>query len=274
MISFLLAPVMSFFSIRLYQKALKSRQGYGFGFLLYLTFLFCCLLVFLCFFLFLPVAGGFVNWLIDVTPEVTITADGLTTKVAQPYSVRYPAFGTMYVIDTSKELDELTKLADQTKAAVVIGKKYVVVKKPQTVQRVYPLDQLMNKVKQSNRPIVITKALMHRIVNRIFSLVVPLAVLVLAPIFFVWKLLIALAYALIGLVLNLFNKDKLKYGSIFNVACLSLAPVTVMQAVNFSVPNMYFNLNVYFAFGLTLAYLAYGMFIAKWSMNRQAAKGR
>ena len=184
MISFLLAPVMSFFSIRLYQKALKSRQGYGFGFLLYLTFLFCCLLVFLCFFLFLPVAGGFVNWLIDVTPEVTITADGLTTKVAQPYSVRYPAFGTMYVIDTSKELDELTKLADQTKAAVVIGKKYVVVKKPQTVQRVYPLDQLMNKVKQSNRPIVITKALMHRIVNRIFSLVVPLAVLVLAPIFF------------------------------------------------------------------------------------------
>ncbi len=260
MIAFLLAPVMTFFSSRLYRSALRSGMGRGFSYLLYLTVLFCLLVVFLCQFLLIPVTSNFIDWLIQVTPEMTITQTGLSVSANQPYLVKHPALGPVYLIDTTKSLDEL--MADQSRAFLLIGKEHVVVRNPRRGQtRIFDLKQAMEQARLANQPIRITKNLMRQLDQRFQALIVPIVLLLLAPLFFIWKLLVALFYSLIGLGLNLFKKEKIRYGSLFTLTCYAISPVTLIQAVHISIPDMYFNLNFWFAFALTLAYLSYGMFV-------------
>ena len=261
MISFLLSPVMSFFSIRLYREALHSGLKRGFGYLVYLTILFCLLVFFLCRFLLLPVVSDFADWLIQVTPEMTLTQSGLNTAVHQPYLVRHPALGPLYLIDTTKSSEEL--IADQSKAIILIGKEKVVVRNLRRSEtRVFDLQRAMTQAKDTSRPIQITKRFMRELNRRIETLIIPIVLLFLAPIFFIWKLFIALFYFLIALLLNLFRKEKFRAPSLFTLSCYAISPVTLIQVVHISIPDLYFNLNFYFAFALTVAYLIYGMFVA------------
>ena len=98
--------------------------------------------------------------------------------------------------------------------------------------------------------------------QRFQALLVPVVLVFLAPLFFVWKLLIALFYSLIALLLNRFRKEKFRYGSLFTLACFAISPVTIFQAANVSIPEISFDLNFYFSFALTVLYLVYGMFVA------------
>lgn len=117
MLVFLFSPVMTLFSTRLYRNVLRSGVGGGFSYLLYLTFLFCLLVFFLCQFLLLPIAKSFSDWLVQVTPEMTLTEAGLKVKATEPYLVKHPVLGTIYLIDTTKTLEEL--MADKHHAILI-----------------------------------------------------------------------------------------------------------------------------------------------------------
>ena len=261
MIAFLLAPVLSFFSVRLYRNVLQSGAGRGFLYLLYLTILFCFLVVFLCQFLLLPLTSNFIDWLIAVTPEITVTQTGLSTAAREPYLVKHPAFGPLYLIDTSKEASEL--INDTSKAAILIGKQDIIVSDPDRSRtRTFSLRQAMLAAHEASQPIRITKNVMKDLAKRFQSLVIPVVLVVLAPVFFVWKLLAALFYSLIALLFNLLRKEKFRYGSLFALSCYAISPVTMIQAVHISIPNLYFNLNFVYAFALTILYLLFGMFVA------------
>ena len=260
MIAFLLSPVMTFFSSRLYRSALRAGIGRGLAYLFYLTVLFCFLVVFLCQFLLIPVTSNFTEWLIQITPELTVTQTGLSVSAAQPYLVKHPALGPLYLIDTAKSLDEL--VADQSGTYLLIGKEHVVARSPRRGQtRIFDLKQAMERVRLSGQPIQITKNLMRELDQRLQVLMIPVVLLLLAPLFFVWKLLIAFFYSLIALGLNLFRKEKIRYSSLFTMTCYAITPVILIQAVHISIPDMYFNLNFGFAFALSVAYLIYGMFV-------------
>lgn len=261
MIGFLLAPIMSFFSVRLYRSALQSGIGRGFAYLAYLTVLFCLLAVFLCQLLLLPLASNFTDWLIQVTPEMTLQQTGIQVVVKEPYVVKHPAFGPLYVIDTTKNLDEL--VSGKNLAPILIGKEHVVVQNSRRGQvRIFDLKQAMEQARQASQPIRITKNLMHQINKRIQALIIPAVLILLAPFFFIWKLLAAFFYSLIALLLNRFRKEKFSYGSLFTLACYAISPVTVFQAANLSIPGASFNVNIFLSFGLSLVYLIYGMFVA------------
>ncbi|MBI1977189.1 MAG: DUF1189 family protein [Candidatus Omnitrophica bacterium] len=260
MTHFLLSPVTAFFSRRLYREALRSGIGRGFGFLTYLTLLFCIFVFLLCQIRIVPLTNSFVDWLIQTTPEMTMTSAGLTTQAEQPYLAKHPAFGPLYLIDTTKTAQEL--LATETPAVVLISKDAIILKQVRNGQtRVFNLDQAMAQVRQTNRPIQLTKQLMRQIANRILAFLVPLVLLFFAPFFFIWKLFAALFYSLFALLFNLFRKEKCSYRSLFVLSCFALAPVTVLQAINILLPNLTMNLNVLYAFVLTLAYLAFGLFV-------------
>lgn len=262
MITFLLSPIMTFFSTRLYRQTLRSGIGRGFAYLAYLTALFCLLLVFLAQFLLMPLTRDFIDWLIQVTPEMTLTQSGLKANISQPYLVKHPAFDVaLYSIDTTKNLEEL--MADQSRTFILIGKEYMVGRNPYSNQppRVIDLKKAMEQAKQANRALQLTKPLMHQIAQRFLAVVIPLLLLMIAPFFFIWKLLTAFFYFLIALLLNLFRKDRFPYRSLFTLACYAITPVTVIQAISLFVPGLSLNLNVFLAIALTVSYLTYGMFV-------------
>ena len=267
MATFLLAPLMTLFSKRLYRKALHSGVGRGFGYLLYLTVLFCVLTFVLCQLRLLPLTSQFIDWLVQVTPEMTLTQTGLNVDVAQPYLVEHPAIGPLYLIDTTKSASDL--LADQSPAVILIGKNAVVARQPQRNQvRVFNLDQAMEQVRQANRPLQITKQVMNQLSKRLLGMLVPIVLVFLAPLFFIWKLLAALFYSLLALLLNLFRKEKLRYSALFNVACYAITPVTVIQAVGISFPELPIRLNFFLAIALSVAYLCFGIFLASRSQTQ------
>ncbi len=261
MLAFLLSPILALFSVRLYRNVLRSGAGQGFSYLLYLTFLFCLLAFFLCQFLLLPITKSFSDWLVQVTPEMTLTESGLKAKVTEPYLVKHPVLGAVYLIDTTKTLEEL--LADKHHAILLIGKEYMIGQNPYSNQapRVIDLKKAMEQVRQAQRPIQITKPLMRQLANRLIAMVIPILLLFLAPMFFVWKLLVALFYSLIALVFNLFRKEKFPYRSLFTLACYAISPVTLIQAFSISAPGFTINLNPPLAVALTASYLIYGMFV-------------
>ena len=270
MLSFLLSPVMSFFSIRLYREALHSSWKRGLAYLAYLTFLFCILVFFLCQFLFLPVASSFADWLVQVTPEITVAPTGLSTEAHQPYLVKHPVFGALYLIDTRKNAEELTR--DSSRALILIGKDNVIFQNPRRGKAsIIDLRQILAK-KNPNQTVRMTKPFMRMLFQKIEGFVIPIALLVLAPLFFIWKLVIALLYFLIAILLNLFRKEKFRTQSLFVLSCYAITPVTLIQAIHMSIPDLYFNLNFYFAFALTAVYLIYGMFVASRISPSHAAK--
>lgn len=261
MITLLISPILSFFSRRLYRSSLQSGTGRGVVYLLYLTALFCVLVVFLCRFLLLPITSSFIEWLALVTPEITLTQSGVSTEAPQPYLVKHPAFGPLYLIDTNKSLAELS--SDQSGAIILIGKNHVVVRYPHRNEiRVFDLKHAVEQVRAANQPIHITKKLMWGLTQRFQSMIIPFVLLFLAPLFFIWKLVVVLLYSLIALLLNLLRKERIRYRSLFTLTCYAISPVTLIQAVHFSIPDLYFNLNFYFAFALTVAYLVYGVLVA------------
>ena len=262
MIAFLLSPVLTFFSARLYRQVIRSGIGHGFGYLAYLTGLFCLLVFFLAQFLLMPLTRDFIGWLVQVTPEMTLTQSGLKVSVSEPYLVKHPAFNTsLYVIDTTKNLDEL--MADKSQAFLVVGKEYIIGRSPYSNQppRVIDLKKAMEQVKQVNRPIQITKPIMHQITQRFLGMVIPFLLALLAPFFFIWKLLTALFYSLIALLLNFFRKEKFQYSSLFTLACYAITPVTLIQAMSLFAPGLSLNLNIFLAIALTVSYMIYGMFV-------------
>lgn len=260
MLAFLLSPALSFFSKRLYHKASQSKASFGIGYLFYLSCLFGVLLVALCYLLFLPIAQGFSNWLIDVTPAIQITPMGIVADVKQPYLVKYPAFGTIYMIDTTKSVAELE--ADSSKAFMRIGKKNVLFFDQIGSFRVISLENLIERARLEKRTIQITRSMMRLFTERLFQTAFPILIIFLSLLFFFWKLSIALFYSLVAVVLNLFRKEKLPYKSLFILSCFAITPATIFEVTNFAVPGLYFNLNTILVFGLTTAYLAYGIFIA------------
>ena len=259
---FILGPLTSFFSKRLYQKALRSGVGLGFGYLSYLTGLFCLVVILLCQFRLLPFTSKFIDWLIDVTPEMTLSSTGINVNAAQPYLVRHPAFGPLYLIDTTKSGGEL--MADESRAMILIGKDAVVVRNPNGNEtRTYDLKPALEQARQANRPPVqITKRMMRELGQRVRDMIIPLILVFLAPFFFIWKLIVVLFYSLVALLLNLFRKEKkFRYPALFTLACYAITPVTVIQAIRISIPQPAFNLNPFYAFALTVAYLLFGMFV-------------
>jgi hypothetical protein len=206
--------------------------------------------------------NSFVGWMISVTPEVTITKDGLSVTQKQPILVKYPKVGPIYLIDTTKSLEQLAK--DESGALVVVGREDIIVKNrgEKGELRIFSLKKVMEKIGTTKQPVVINKLMMKAIAARLRDMLTPVIVLVAFPFFFIWKLVAVLFYSVIGLVLNLFKKEKLAYGSLFTLCCFAITPVTIIEWMSISIPDLNFDLRFVLTFGLTIGYLAFGMFVA------------
>jgi hypothetical protein len=271
MIAFILSPALTFFSKRLYKEALQKGAGRGLLYLGYLTLLFCFLATFLFNLLIFPLVQHFTSWLVQVTPEMTMTATGLKTDVTKPYRAVNPSFGPLYVIDTSKRGVDV--LAENANFMIAVGYDEVLmrdVRAEGAPQRV-PFNELMAKLSETKQSIRITKEVMKKLMSQIEGLLLPIALLIAAPFFFTWKLFTALFYSLIALLLNLFRKERFQYRNLFAVSCYAVTPVTVIQFARLSLPEIFF-LNALIAIALTCAYLLFAIFVASKRVKAPVAR--
>jgi hypothetical protein len=261
MIAFLISPALTFFSRRLYQEVLKSGAGRGFLYLSYLTALFCVLGMFLSRTLIAPVVEDYAQWFVSVTPEMTMTEKGLSAQVKQPYLVSHPAIGPLYLIDTTKSGQQL--LNDPSGALIVVAQDQMIIRQPgQAEMRIVDFANIRQQLSQSKGAVRITKQVLWDFVKRLQDMMYPIMLLIAAVVFFIWKLISALLYSVVALVMSRFRKAKLQYRNLFALSCHAITPVTVLQVMSFSIPETEFNLSLLIAVVLTSCYIAYAIFSA------------
>ena len=59
-------------------------------------------------------------------------------------------------------------------------------------------------------------------------------------VFLLWKILAALFYSWIALLINMTRRDKLDYSHLWTIACFALTPAALIQGLQFAIPQLAF----------------------------------
>ncbi len=263
MISYIISPVLTFFSKRLYQQVMRSDWQRGFFYLFYLTGLFALFIFFLSQLILLPFVDSLSGWLIRSIPVMTLTSSGLKTDAKQPVVIEYVGFGPICVINTNKNVEDIVR--EGPWAPILVGQTKILISQSaktfdKHTSQIIDLGEMMRKLAEEKRSVTISKQVMTEIARKMKSLLFPIGILIFSLVFLVWELLSALFYSVIALILNRFRKEKLRYSNLFSLACYAITPITLIQIVKISIPGVYLTINMFFVPALTICYLAYALF--------------
>ena len=260
MTDIVLGPVLSLYSVAFYRRVARQRLGRGLAYLVYLSSLYSTAIAIALLAFWLPAADRFVDWLAPNLPELKLTDRGTVTDAPQPFVLTHPTLGALLAIDTRVE----TPSADDLRGAPVffVSRTQVVVSDGREGQRrVYDLVPQTPEARARWEGLVVNGASVKRIYGRLRLLAAPLAFVACLVFFFVWKLLAALAYSLLGLGLNLLRRERLPYASILTLACFAMSAVILLQTLAAFGALGSFRVS-YLAAGLvTGAYLALAMLL-------------
>jgi hypothetical protein len=259
MTDIVLGPVLSLYSVAFYRRVARQRLGRGLAYLVYLSSLYSASISIALLAFWLPAVDRFVDWLAPNLPEVKLTDHGAVTDAPQPFVLTHPVLGTLLVIDTRRE----TPSADDLRGApVFISRTQVVVSEgPAGQRRVYDLMPQTPEARARWEGLVVNGASVKKIYGRLRLLAAPLAFVAFLVFFFVWKFLAALAYSVLGLVLNLLRRERLPYASILTLACFAMTAVIVLQTLAAFGAFGSFRLSYLTAWLVTGAYLALAMLL-------------
>ena len=255
MSNFLLSPILALFSLKFYRQAQTAPVSRGFLYLGYLSFLLALYGMILFRIQWMPAANEFVDWLKQNLPEMTLTRQGLEMKIAEPRLLTHSRWGALIYLDPVKDSPDS---ADLEKAVVVITRTKVGYRDPSTEEL-----RIQNIVQQSNaanwRDVSFTQETIGRLWRKLSPWLAAIFFLTSFVGFYLWKLIAALLYSLIGMLLNLFRKTKLRYGSILNVCFFALTPLALLQALVWLFPNFPLPVNLLTSLTLTTLYLAFAI---------------
>ena len=180
-------------------------------------------------------------------PLLTIKNGVLTTPENRPYLIMHPITNeTMVVIDMSGQY----KTIDDAHSPVFINQTDIVTKPRPQEMRVNKLPANLNLVID---PQAIYGFLLQ-FLGYAWLLIYP--VLVIAS--YVYRVLEALLYGIIGKILSLICGAKLSYGQVTQVAMVALTP-TIAAATVLDYCGITFSRQFTFYFLLAMAYLLYGV---------------
>lgn len=251
----LLGPIYSLFSVSFYKRVLGFSFWKGF---LYLCFLSLVYGVLFLVFLFMPFRGQadrFVSWFAEHLPQLTLTKEGVLAEVQQPFEVKHPMYGSILVIDTTK-----ASLETMPETLIYLTKTKLIFRNEARGQyRVFNLAPESEEAKAQWKNFMITGPFLESWYYKLVPLAYPAVLIFIFLFFLIWKLLAALFYSLIALIIHLFRKEKLSYRSLFVCSIFALSPVIVLQWAGMFIPRIYLVLNFFTALVLTALYLAFGI---------------
>lgn len=241
------APILAFFSRSFYREVGLDWKGTGFGYLLLL--LASCWVPLMMH--YQSVISEFIEnkapQIIAQIPEITITKGEVTVDVEQPYKIIDPDTGTvLVVIDTTGK----TTTLEEVQALAVVTKTEVRYRKSDIETRTFSLKTVENFI--VDLQLVTTWVEIFRT----YAAVVAFPFAVIGS--FLYRVVQALIYASIGLLLARWCKTSLSYQVLLRLAVIALTPgiiiSTVLTLIDVQIPW-----GGLFYFILTLAYLFLGV---------------
>lgn len=251
MSDFFLAPLLSLFSLRFYRRLLGRSQAAGFLYLAYLSLLFSLLGLFAFRFQFVPVANDLVDWAAKSIPETTFTLEGVQMKIEEPLLLTHPRWGPLLYLDPQSDFP---KPDDLGKALVIVTRTKVAYRDPRGGEvRIQELVPAERPEKWQN--LVVTGERIKRVWRQMRPWTGAIFFVSLFVGIYLWKLLAGLFYSLVGLILNLFRTERLRYPSILNLSFFVLTPVSLLQILTWLFPEWPIPLNFLTALLVTSLYL-------------------
>ncbi len=257
MIDFIFSPFLALFSLKFYRKITSSSLGKGFLYLSYLSLIFSvgCVAFFTT--SALPSANRFVDWFQKSFPTMTFTKDGVVTDVPQPFSLKHPQYGTLLIIDTSKEEVSLEEIRNTI--LYITKKKLYAWDGRRNEYRIIDLVPRAGQALSNWKDLTLTGPLISTFYKRVVPIAFPIVFVFCFCLFFVWKLLAGLFYSLVALVSNFFRRNKLTYDKLLNVSFFTLTPVTLLQWLNSILPIKRFYPNFLWSFCITSIFIAFAV---------------
>ena len=248
---------LSFGSQSFYRDVASNWRGAAFGLLLILA-----LLIALKMALFINselsnfdrfYAPGYISQL----PTITVNNGEATTPQAIPYMITEPTSSRpVLMIDTSRE--QIDTSANQ--AIVFLSRTHLAYRKSPDETKLYDLSQLDD--------MVVTQESAHHFIDFMANWLG----WILAPFIFlgvyVLRLLLALAYAVIGLVVGIAMRVSLPFEAMLALAMVTAAPVVVTEFI-FSLFSSGFNIPWLLSLGINLVLLAFAIHANKPDDNGQ-----
>lgn len=226
MTDILLGPLLSLGSLAIYRRAARRPLSHGLTYLGWLALLFASAVMVVVSTVWLPAADDFAAWLEAHVPEMRITKDGVVTTASEPVVLTHPKLGKVLVVDTSKDVPSAEDLDG---APVFVGRRHVTIANgPRGEQRVFDVTQANGG---SWVGTTVDARFVRDVYGRIRAYAGPILFLLLVALFFVWKLLAALLYSLLGVALNRFRKEPLPYAGVLNVTFFAMTMVVALQSV-------------------------------------------
>ncbi len=212
------APIYALYSIRFYRQVIQSSLSNGFAYLALWSFFVSIVISMFILVRFFPEANHFMEWFREDMPVLQWTPEGMTMDKPSPYEMKNPAYGSIMKFDMTKS--EVPASEVEGVYAFMTSKKLYVKQSAHGEIRIY--DLIPKEKQEKHEPVKITPEMVKELEKKIK----PLLLLMIAGIaflfFFVWKLLAALFYSGIGMLINLFRTPRLSYENVLNISFFAI----------------------------------------------------
>jgi len=254
-------PLLSFFSKELYRDVGLNWKGVGFAYLL--------LLLAIC---SVPQMFKIQAWLshfidkevpplIEQVPRITITNGQVNVDVPQPYYIREPdSNDILAIIDTTGKTQSLV----DTDAFALLTKTKLIYRKSDVEYRIHDLSDV--------REFVLDKGHITGWLN--------FAKKVFAPVFypfivlgmFLFRIIQALIYGVIGLLFASLCRVKLSYDSLLRLAVVAVTPCIIVNTI-FEVFSFHLQMAGLWFFLMAMVYLLFGVKACSQTGERSPLRG-
>ncbi len=213
------ATIESLYSVRFYRDVIQSSISKGFLYLTFWTALASCLITIFVAARVYPEAGRFMDWVKAEMPVIEWTVAGAKIDKPSPYVMKHPRYGHIATFDMSKTDLSSAEIGD---AMFYMTSTRLYLKESANREvRMYDLTKHDPDIKPDAK-VVINAQTVEKFEKAAKPAGLVLCFFFAFIIFFIWKLLAAVFYSTLGLILNRFRTNKLSYEAVLNVSFFAL----------------------------------------------------
>jgi hypothetical protein len=208
---------MSFFSKAFYKDVGENWRGISFLYLFLLLALTWIPLMF-------KLQSGLNNFIIDEAPKlirqvprITISKGEVKTDAEMPYFIRDTNGKPLMAIDTTGKINSL----EEAGVTALVTKDKFIIKKSSVETRTFNLSQI--------EALTIDQSVIYNIAEAIRQWALIILYPVITALSFVYRIIMALVYALAGLLFARSLKADLKYAALISLAIISMTPAIIIN---------------------------------------------
>jgi hypothetical protein len=210
---------MSFYSKSLYQDVGRNWKGISFVYLLSLLAL--CWIPGM-----VQLHSDFYDYVTNTAPDiveqfppVTISNGEASIDEPEPYFIKDPEYGAVMIIDTTGQFTSL----NDTEARALLMKTKFIIRESETATRIFDLSQVNDFVVDQS----LINGWLEILRNWLAIVIYPFAVLF----SFVYRVIQALLYAAIGILMAKMMRATLSFQSLLSLAIVAITPAVLLGTV-------------------------------------------